>query len=78
MIAYFWFYLPAIGIRHDEIGLLPGHVAVNAVARDLTAAPGKDPIAFNLVAGKTALRKCGEIVLRYMDVVASRTGHGGG
>jgi hypothetical protein len=63
MTAYFWFYLPAIGIRHDEIGLLPGHVAVDAVARDLTAPLGKDPTALNLVAGKAALRKCGEIML---------------
>jgi hypothetical protein len=63
MIPYSWLYLPAIGIRHDEIGLLPGHVAVDAVARDLTSPLGKDPTAFNLVAGKTALRKCGEIML---------------
>ena len=75
MIAHFRFHLPAICVRHDKIGCCLGmwqSMQLLAISRPSL---GEDSAIFNLVAGKTAFGKAREIVLRTVDVVASRTGH---
>ena len=66
--------LRSLPIENYLVGLLPGHVATNAIFRKRMPWPGEG-CRSRFVAAKAALRKLGHVVLRCMNVVASEAGH---
>ena len=62
MISYFWLDTLAGEIKHDQVGFLPGHVAVDAVVGDRMIGFAEDG-RVRFVAGQAPLGKYCEIVL---------------
>ena len=55
MVANLGHCFLAFPFEDNEICLLPGHMAVNAITCDFSALLGKNPTAFDVVAAQTLL-----------------------
>ena len=75
MISHFWFDTLAGEIENDEVGLLFRHVAIDAVAHQGMIGFQEDR-GTRLVTTQAALGELGEIMLRFVDIVAGQAGHG--
>lgn len=64
----------AVGPHEEHAGVLQGHVAVDAVGRDLVAEFGKFAALLGFVAGQTTRREGGGITLRHVNIVAGAAG----
>ena len=64
----------SLPIEDYLVGLLPGHVAINAIFRKRMPWSGEG-CRFRFVAAKAALRKLGHVVLRSMNIVAGEAMH---
>jgi hypothetical protein len=74
VISHFWSYLRGLPVEDDQICLLLGHVAINAIVCDGMVCP-REGRGIRFVAAQAALRKFGHVVLRGMDVVAGEAGY---
>ena len=74
MVRHLGSHLRALPVEDDLVGLLPGHVAINAVFCKGMAGPGEG-CRVRLVTAQAALRKVSHVVLRGVNIVASEAGH---
>ena len=75
MVAHQRLQFFAVEFREEHLGFLQGHVAIDAVLRDLRAKRLEFSALLRFVARQTRRRKCGCILLRRVRVVASAAGH---
>jgi hypothetical protein len=65
----------ALGIKNNETGLLPGHVAINAILGDFISQLREPAAACRLMAAQAALRERRVVPLRRVHVMARRARH---
>jgi hypothetical protein len=72
VISNFGAYFPAIPAKNDEAGLLPWHVAINAITGDW---PRHLWMALGFMAVQAMFGECSRILLGQMNIVASQASH---